>query len=413
MDLLIVLASIGLGLAIAYLLGAKPVRIWHLRRRKGLTAGQSALATDLTHQQLLHQQQIRQVEAERDRIAAENQQLRQQLATALNQLKNLPQIQRAVIDEPVYQPHIAAPGPSDEHGETAAVLTSQLSHLEQSIHTAEQQFKELREAVQEQELCRDLTREELENLRSRYQALIHEKDYLQQENARLENHYYHLIEVEEITKRCRSLEQENEQLTQAINPLEARILECNNRLEQQHEHKENLRRMSIVSPCHHRSDQQIDLFHVELDLNFNRVVDAVDFAEYLFRDVLEIWDSARDSAFIANYASPTNVYLNLQSLAWFGKDYFSRNGDLGMPIYQRLSQLGCNYSSESDAVKSNEKLRSWRNFRNGQQYKIMYDHLKLGTRGGDGSLRIYFALNDDTQKIEVGYCGKHLPNKSS
>jgi hypothetical protein len=44
----------------------------------------------------------------------------------------------------------------------------------------------------------------------------------------------------------------------------------------------------------------------------------------------------------------------------------------------------------------------------------MFDHLKLG--GGNGAnniLRIYFAINSESQKIEIGHCGKHLSNSTT
>jgi hypothetical protein len=53
MDLLIVLASIAVGLAISFIFSAKPGRIWHARRKQGLASGQPAADIDPAQQQFL------------------------------------------------------------------------------------------------------------------------------------------------------------------------------------------------------------------------------------------------------------------------------------------------------------------------------------------------------------------------
>jgi hypothetical protein len=414
MALLPVLALIGFGLVAVSLLFAKPSRLRRLHHRYRQQSLQYPGETDYIHKLLLYKQHIQRAEAERDRITRENQRLQHHLAEVLAQLSGADQGHHAVLQDSELAQGNSQESQPIELIEPSADLLIQWRVLNQAIGDAEQTLHNLQQVIQDQELHRAIVDQESQELLAQCEKLVHSQEYLKQENLKLEEYHYRLMADEAVITRNASLEQENQQLKQIITNLKDDCEQYRNRLQEQYDHEANLNRISIVSPYYHQQkEQQIERFHVELDLNFSRVIDALDFAEYLFGDVLEIWDSARESAFMSNYVSPSNVYLNLQSLAWFGRDYFQNNGSLGVPISRYLSALKCTHSSESNAVKNNSKLRSLRNFRHGAKDKIMYDHLKLGNRGGDGSLRIYFAINDEIQRIEVGYCGRHLPVKQS
>jgi hypothetical protein len=415
MNPLMVIAIIGFGSMVVYLLLAKPSRLRRLLHRHGQPPWQRGKAPDYIHQLLLYKQQIQQAEAERERIVAEHQHLQQKLTAALAQLAAVSQRPTTTLDRADFAP-LKATDDTDQRADIADASlpsTAPSTAVEPALHSAEQTLQSLRSTIQEYEAYRDLARDEHHQLLAACEKLVHDHEYLKAENTRLEEYHYRLMDDQQLVDRSDRLEQENQELQQTISHLQADCEQYQHRLQAQHNHEANLRRIDIVSPCHHQGGQQADLFHVELDLNFNRVVDALEFAEYLFPDILDIWETARDSACISNYKSPGSAYTNLQALAWFGRDYFKQDGQLGMGMRDYLQQLSCDYSSESDSVKNNAKLRGLRNFRKGNTLKIMYDHLKLGTRGGDGSLRIYFAINAETQKIEIGYCGRHLPVKSS
>jgi type II secretory pathway component PulJ len=119
------------------------------------------------------------------------------------------------------------------------------------------------------------------------EKLGRQREELEGENHQLEEYHYILMADKEIVTCKERLEQKNQELQQTISHLQADCEQYQQRLQEQHNHEANLRRIDIVSPCHHQGGQQADLFHVELDLNFNRVIDALEFAEYLFPDILD------------------------------------------------------------------------------------------------------------------------------
>lgn|GEM_PF-3095891 len=279
-----------------------------------------------------------------------------------------------------------------------------------------QQIDDLEKSLQDESLHKKLLTEERQAIERKCESLRSEQQYLEKENQRLEERYYPLLHQEETHKRIHALEREKAALQEKISQLQAEIEQDQFSLQQQLDYEVNLRRISIVSVCQRMNGATTDLFHAQIDTQFDSVIHAVEFAEYLFGDVLEIWDSARQSAYQSNFIRPRDVYLNLQSLAWLGRDYFTRDGELGQPIYEYLQQLNCTYSSrESDTVKNDPKLLSDRKFRHpGKPDKIMLEHLKVGTgRGTDKNLRIYFALNRETKKVEIGHCGNHLRLRST
>lgn len=132
---------------------------------------------------------------------------------------------------------------------------------------------------------------------------------------------------------------------------------------------------------------------------FSNAVDALDYAEKIF-PILEIWDSAKESAISGNGGlcySPDRVFKDLSILAQVGSDSFQ--GLLKNSIHKCLDERGVDSSPESDTVK---KQRNARRFSNHGTTIDMYDHLKIG------ELRIYFYLSKNDKKIKIGYCGRHL-----
>lgn len=292
--------------------------------------------------------------------------------------------------------------------ETLEALKAQKTQLNQELHTLEKQLDDER-------LHRQLLLDEKEAIAKKCQALRQQQDELQQYKTKLEESLYQLMSQEEFAHRSQQSEQKIQALQQDIDRLQKNLDHNQRMLQDQLDHEANLRRISIVSACHHLKDEGDNLFHVKIDTQFDTVIHAVEFAEYLFGDVLEIWDSARESAYQSNFIRPHDVYINLQALAWLGRDYFERQGNLGRPIYEYLQQLGCAYSGESDTVENDAKLLNDRKFWHSDgATKIMLEHLKVGTgRGTNKNLRIYFALNLDKQRVEIGHCGNHKRLRST
>jgi len=294
-------------------------------------------------------------------------------------------------------------------------LKDQKAILLQEITTLEQKQNQLRQEIEDEQFQRNLMQEKVSELVKICDNLRQEQRELQQENAQLEELHYDLMEQEALTQQCQFLERTKDTLESQLAQTRSQLGDCEEANQQYVTHVQHLRRIALVPNIHGNHRNTAELFYARIDTNFDTVIQAVEFAENLNSDILEIWDSARQSAYESNFLRPHDVYLNLQALAWFGRDYFARNGQLGEGIYQTLKALQCDYvAGESKSVQNNGKLKNQRLFWNGKLSKIMLEHVRVGTgTGADRNLRIYFALNPHTQKVEIGHCGKHLDTQSS
>lgn len=274
-------------------------------------------------------------------------------------------------------------------------IATHRDRLNQAIAEAENQKQSLETEISQLKQSVDLWQEEYRKIEAQHDEII---DY----DQRLKAYPGLLQQQEELIHRIDELEQEKADLTEQLWQAQAQI----------ERDLQGLHRIQIISACRQHSTSDQELFHAKLTLNFSRVREALDFAETMFGDVLEVWDSARVSADASNFIRPDDAYRALQSLAWFGQFYFKCNGEIGNTHYHVLrTKYNLDCTPESITVQNSKKLRSERCFWHGDQCKEMFDHLKIG--GGNGMnniLRIYFAINNKSRKIEVGHCGRHLSN---
>ncbi len=292
-------------------------------------------------------------------------------------------------------------------------LDGKIIQLQDHLQDLRQQRRLDSDSNQELESTAAELRREIEQLEQRKVSLKQERQDLAQHYM---EHEQAIAQYERFAAANQQLQEQIDELTVQLEQHRRELLE----LEGDRQHYQTFRncqqRIKIVALCH---SQSAEIFHAELDTNFNTVIEALEFAEYLFSDILEIWDSARASAYQINFPRPHDVYRNLQALAWIGQRFFQNNGELGQGLYEALGELQCDYSSrESDATQNNARLLNQRNFYhntdNQTEQKIMLQHLKVGTgRGADQNLRIYFDLNREKQRVEIGYCGRHLDTVSS
>jgi uncharacterized coiled-coil DUF342 family protein len=275
-------------------------------------------------------------------------------------------------------------------------LATEQANLSQQINTLKTEHQELRSDLQR-------LRHQKTNLERACDRLSAEQADLEAANQNLEEKHYGLMDQEIKLERLQGLINQNQTLTQQAHQLQTELSQC------MQANPQHLKRLQIVSACHRHNNEISELFHVAIDMNFKQVIEALEFAEVLFGDVLEIWESARSAAYSSNFIRPADVYRSLQSFAWFGRDYFRKNGELGTSLYQALKAYNLDYSSESETTQNNPKALERRRFWHRDRNKIMLNHLKLGGGNGiDNILRVYFDLNLDSQKIEIGYCGRHL-----
>lgn len=318
---------------------------------------------------------------------------------------------------------------------TCATLESQCNNLRQEIEglgqekqsfdmkidNLEEASKTLKSKIQREGLR---LRKEIEALEENKQSLNIEIsnskktiNHLKIEIKKLEDEYLRILEDHGLElEKYPELMKKQEELIQIIKNKEAEKIRLSEHLTQVQANAkrglQGIQRVKIVSDCCQHRAKDVELFHAKVLMNFGRVEEALDFAEIMFGDILEVWDSARISAQMSNFIRPDDAYRSLQRLAWFGEYYFNRNGEIGSDLYSFLrEQYNLECSSESTTLENNKKLRAERCFWHVNKQKEMFDHLKIGGgRGMDYILRIYFAINRESQKIEIGHCGKHLRN---
>ena len=147
--------------------------------------------------------------------------------------------------------------------------------------------------------------------------------------------------------------------------------------------------------------------------NLNTVSRVLQKAENDFY-ILRIYNSARNSAEIASYENYDRLYSAFKAIAEIGSIYFNasdRSSSLGNNIEEqfRRRNFANNYRpTESEATRNQYGDR--RIFRHGNECRQIFRHLTLRRNGH--YLQIYFDFNQEHRKVDIGYCGQHLPISS-
>lgn len=147
--------------------------------------------------------------------------------------------------------------------------------------------------------------------------------------------------------------------------------------------------------------------------SFENVAEAVDTAAMEFADILTVWDDAVRSAERSLFTSPLQVYRAIAAIVEVGRAYFSARsggpspGPLEQAFQRRVPFKYTGFESQSTmSLYGAERV-----FRNGGLSRQMQRHLTLG-RGGqtNNCLQIYFEFEEGTERVLIGYCGRHLPH---
>jgi hypothetical protein len=142
---------------------------------------------------------------------------------------------------------------------------------------------------------------------------------------------------------------------------------------------------------------------------FETVLAAVETAEQQFGDVLEIWDSARSAAAESQFGRPSEVYQALRAIAEIGRASLlaKREGRSMGGWREGFRAYGLDFKPTEHQV-TGSRYGSDRDFRHGGRKQRMFKHLTLGKNNAVHNLQIYFELDFETEKVAIGYCGKHL-----
>jgi hypothetical protein len=195
---------------------------------------------------------------------------------------------------------------------------------------------------------------------------------------------------------------ENDKLKHEMSEVKARMQELESEI---NNHRENYRQMSeYQEKLSHDAPEKVE------PLEFDTVFSAVSEAKKYFDDrSLIIWDSALDSATKSNFARPKEVFDALKSIARLGTMYFEslQKGESMGSWDQFFAAHGFKYAPGEGEMTinlyGNERCFSHQGVR-----KQMLKHLTIGGGDRNNCIQIYFEPNDESKKVEVGYCGMHL-----
>jgi regulator of replication initiation timing len=142
---------------------------------------------------------------------------------------------------------------------------------------------------------------------------------------------------------------------------------------------------------------------------YGSVTEAIAAADQEFGDILTIWDSAKEAAARSQFGRPGDVYLALAAIAQIGRDYFaaSDRGEAMGAWRDAFRQYGIDFKPTEHQV-TRSMYGSDRDFRHQGRKQRMLKHITLGRNNTVHTLQIYFDVDRDNRRIDIGYCGKHL-----
>lgn len=144
--------------------------------------------------------------------------------------------------------------------------------------------------------------------------------------------------------------------------------------------------------------------------SFDSAAAALRSAADEFADVLSVWEDAWRSTEQSTFSSPHKLFQALQAIAEVGRAYFEaqQGGPLLGPVERAFAnRVPFKYSAfESQTTLS--RYGAERTFHHGEQSRQMRRHLTLGGGTTNNCLQIYFDFDDVSQRVLIGYCGRHL-----
>lgn len=139
------------------------------------------------------------------------------------------------------------------------------------------------------------------------------------------------------------------------------------------------------------------------------VAEAVSVARKVFVQDLTFGDSVKDSCLELSDAAgpPDKVYQYFEVLGWLAEA--KRKGPLGKTMIEWLREWDVHASLESETTRKDRNAMSRRKWHDGRGLRQFELHLKpSNVTSPDKVVRIYFDWDEATEKIVIGYVGRHL-----
>ena len=147
----------------------------------------------------------------------------------------------------------------------------------------------------------------------------------------------------------------------------------------------------------------------EVDADARSVREALDGAGQDFRDHLEVWRSAEESADKSSFARPSQVYQALLAIKEVAEAYFkSKAASQSMGSWEKaFSERTFKYAA-TESQNTMNMYGDERVFVHKGRKLQMLRHLTLGGGDRQNCLQIYFEVDEPRQRFVIGYCGMHL-----
>jgi hypothetical protein len=271
-------------------------------------------------------------------------------------------------------------------------LVRQFSEAQETLKIREDNILDLQKNLAEMPFREKQYLELIESFKQAEARLEAEKKQLENSWKEDRQRYSKTIESfisKQLDDLCDSLGQEIEELKEKLDAAEKSNLE----LEQENESLQEI--LNQLDKCEINESSYPDG-----NIEFSTVFDALKAAEGSC-SILEIWNSAEESVHTLNHYLPNKVHQNLLILSDVGKLYFEKS--VGADLDDIFRNKGAIYSPR-ESLSTMSHYGRYRIFRHRGNTKQMTRHLKVGRR-----LRIYFEFDEQSRKVQIGYCGKHLP----
>lgn len=205
-----------------------------------------------------------------------------------------------------------------------------------------------------------------------------------------------------------------------LDRLELQILQL---LEEQDELVEENRALRDDLAAAHKNIQEVSQRYAEVSLETDdyaeaaaeliaasSVMDAVHRAAELHSDDIEIWPTAEESAKGSDFARPEEVLEALEALAELGVAVREarHGGQPTGPWRGFFDARGIKYSANESESTLNQYGASREFSHEGRQLQ-MVKHLTIGGGSRRDCVQIFFEFDERTEKMLIGYCGRHLP----
>jgi len=137
------------------------------------------------------------------------------------------------------------------------------------------------------------------------------------------------------------------------------------------------------------------------------VLEALEQVAKRRKDVVVVYQSPYEGARRSDFARPDEILKGLIAIADLGEAYFNDKGSIG-PWEKFFEKNGIKYSP-NESQNTLNMYGDERRFSHDGRRVQMVRHVTIGRGDTKNCVQIYFEPNDQTSRMEIGYCGRHLP----